>query len=119
MTDADVTQRLLIHARLHRGTPSGQMALDAVAEIERLRETRTIRPAFSVTPLQRRVLDFVRNYIIEHQGIGPSFEEIMAAVDLDSKSSVHRILSRLEKRGHIQRTKHAARAIRVLPGAHI
>ena len=118
MSEMDITQRLLVHARLHRGMPSSQMALDAVAEIERLRGTRAVRPVFSVTAPQHRVLEFVRDYIAEHQGIGPSFEEIMEGTGYASKCSIHRILSNLEKRGYIERVKHAARAIRVLPDAH-
>src|SRR3712207_9401797 len=56
-------------------------------------------------------------YIHEHlngSGISPSFEEMKDALDLRSKSGVHRLISALEERGFIRRLPNRARALEVL-----
>jgi repressor LexA len=47
-------------------------------------------------------------------GISPSFEEMKDALDLKSKSGVHRLISALEERGFIRRLANRARALEVL-----
>jgi len=47
-------------------------------------------------------------------GISPSFEEMKEALDLKSKSGVHRLISALEERGFIRRLANRARALEVL-----
>ncbi|MEL0253697.1 MAG: transcriptional repressor LexA, partial [Novosphingobium sp.] len=47
-------------------------------------------------------------------GISPSFEEMKEALDLKSKSGVHRLISALEERGFIRRLPNRARALEVL-----
>lgn len=67
-----------------------------------------------LTHSQRDLLDFITSSIGEF-GVGPSFEEMMAAMELASKSGIHRILVALEERGHIHRIKRRARAIALGP----
>ena len=47
-------------------------------------------------------------------GVSPSFEEMKEALDLKSKSGVHRLISALEERGFIRRLANRARALEVL-----
>jgi len=47
-------------------------------------------------------------------GVSPSFEEMKDALDLKSKSGVHRLISALEERGFIRRLANRARALEVL-----
>jgi repressor LexA len=47
-------------------------------------------------------------------GVSPSFEEMKDALDLKSKSGVHRLISALEERGFIRRLPNRARALEVL-----
>ena len=51
---------------------------------------------------------------LEETGISPSFEEMKEALDLKSKSGVHRLISALEERGFIRRLPNRARALEVL-----
>ena len=52
------------------------------------------------------------NYISKN-GISPSFEEMKNAVNLKSKSGIHRLIISLEQRGFIKRLKHKARAMEI------
>ena len=47
-------------------------------------------------------------------GVSPSFEEMKEALDLKSKSGIHRLISGLEERGFIRRLPHRARALEVV-----
>lgn len=47
-------------------------------------------------------------------GVSPSFEEMKDALDLKSKSGVHRLISALEERGFLRRLPNRARALEVL-----
>ena len=51
---------------------------------------------------------------LEETGISPSFEEMKDALDLKSKSGVHRLISALEERNFIRRLPNRARALEVL-----
>lgn len=51
---------------------------------------------------------------IRDKGICPSYQEMMEAVGLHSKSGVHRIITALEERGFIKRLQNRARALEVL-----
>ena len=71
--------------------------------------------------LTRKQLDLL-NYINKHlnkDGIPPSFDEMKEALDLRSKSGIHRLITALEERGFIRRLAHRARAIEIvkLPGS--
>lgn len=66
--------------------------------------------------LTRKQHELLR-YISEHlgeTGVSPSFEEMKEALDLKSKSGVHRLISALEERGFIRRLPNRARALEVL-----
>lgn len=51
---------------------------------------------------------------LDETGISPSFEEMKEALDLKSKSGVHRLITALEERGYIRRLPNRARALEVL-----
>lgn len=66
-----------------------------------------------LTAKQHELLRFIRQRL-EESGISPSFEEMKEALDLKSKSGVHRLISALEERGFIRRLANRARALEVL-----
>ena len=51
---------------------------------------------------------------MDTDGVAPSFDEMKDALDLRSKSGIHRLITALEERGFIRRLAHRARAIEVL-----
>jgi SOS-response transcriptional repressor LexA len=64
-----------------------------------------------LTAQQSRLLD----YLVSRDGqVGPSFEEMAAALGLRSKSGVHRLVHGLEERGFVRRIGHRARSIEVI-----
>ena len=65
-----------------------------------------------LTKKQKELYDFLDNYIKSNQ-ISPSFEEMKKAVNLKSKSGIHRLITSLEQRGFIKRLKHKARAMEI------
>ena len=66
-----------------------------------------------LTAKQRELLQFI-TVRLEDSGISPSFEEMKDALDLKSKSGVHRLISALEERGFIRRLPNRARALEVI-----
>ncbi|MFN6935631.1 MAG: transcriptional repressor LexA, partial [Tsuneonella sp.] len=66
-----------------------------------------------LTAKQRELLQFI-TVRLEDSGISPSFEEMKEALDLKSKSGVHRLISALEERGFIRRLPNRARALEVI-----
>ncbi len=66
-----------------------------------------------LTRKQHELLVYVNDYLKEH-GISPSFEEMKEALDLKSKSGIHRLITGLEERGFIRRLAHRARALEVV-----
>jgi repressor LexA len=66
-----------------------------------------------LTAKQHELLLFIQRKL-EETGISPSFEEMKDALDLKSKSGVHRLISALEERGFIRRLPNRARALEVL-----
>ena len=65
-----------------------------------------------LTKKQKELYDFLDHYIKSNQ-ISPSFEEMKEAVNLKSKSGIHRLITSLEQRGFIKRLKHKARAMEI------
>ena len=65
-----------------------------------------------LTKKQKELYDFLNHYIKSNQ-ISPSFEEMKKAVNLKSKSGIHRLITSLEQRGFIKRLKHKARAMEI------
>ncbi len=66
-----------------------------------------------LTAKQHELIRFIHQRL-EETGISPSFEEMKEALDLKSKSGVHRLISALEERGFIRRLPNRARALEVL-----
>lgn len=66
-----------------------------------------------LTAKQHELIRFIQTRL-EETGISPSFEEMKEALDLKSKSGVHRLISALEERGFIRRLANRARALEVL-----
>ena len=65
-----------------------------------------------LTKKQKELFDFLDTYIASNN-ISPSFEEMKNAVNLKSKSGIHRLITSLEQRGYIKRLKHKARAMEI------
>ena len=66
-----------------------------------------------LTAKQRELLIFIDERL-KDDGVSPSFDEMREALDLKSKSGVHRLISALEERGFIRRLPNRARALEVL-----
>ena len=66
-----------------------------------------------LTRKQHELIRFIQERL-EESGVSPSFEEMKEALDLKSKSGVHRLISALEERGFIRRLPNRARALEVL-----
>ncbi len=66
-----------------------------------------------LTRKQMELLDFIRVRMGE-DGVPPSFDEMKEALDLKSKSGIHRLITALEERGFIRRMAHRARAIEIV-----
>jgi len=66
-----------------------------------------------LTRKQIELLEFI--YVrLERDGVPPSFDEMKEALDLRSKSGIHRLVTALEERGFIERMAHRARAMAVV-----
>ncbi len=66
-----------------------------------------------LTRKQHELLCFIHDRLAE-TGVSPSFEEMKEALDLKSKSGVHRLISALEERNFIRRLPNRARALEVV-----
>lgn len=66
-----------------------------------------------LTRKQHELICFINDRLAE-TGVSPSFEEMKDALDLKSKSGVHRLISALEERNFIRRLPNRARALEVL-----
>jgi repressor LexA len=73
-----------------------------------------------LTKKQIELLRFIHERLQEN-GVPPSFDEMKEALDLKSKSGIHRLILALEERGFIRRLPNRARALEVirLPDAHV
>ncbi len=65
-----------------------------------------------LTRKQHELLMFIHERIKE-TGVSPSFDEMKVALDLASKSGIHRLITALEERGFLRRLAHRARALEV------
>ena len=68
-----------------------------------------------LTKKQKELFVYLNDYISSND-ISPSFEEMKNAVNLKSKSGIHRLITSLEQRGYIKRLKHKARAMEITKG---
>lgn len=66
-----------------------------------------------LTPKQHELLLFIHKRIRE-TGVSPSFDEMKEALNLASKSGIHRLITALEERGFLRRLPHRARALEVV-----
>lgn len=66
-----------------------------------------------LTKKQLDLLEFIHTRL-QKDGVPPSFDEMKIALDLRSKSGIHRLITTLEERGFIRRLAHRARAIEIL-----
>lgn len=66
-----------------------------------------------LTKKQLDLLAFIHKRV-QRDGVPPSFDEMKLALDLRSKSGIHRLITALEERGFIRRLAHRARAIEVV-----
>jgi repressor LexA len=74
------------------------------------------RPRRAKTMLTRKQFELLRfiHERLKEAGIPPSFDEMKDALDLRSKSGIHRLITALEERGFIRRLPNRARAIEVI-----
>ncbi len=66
-----------------------------------------------LTRKQMELLEFIKQRM-DRDGVPPSFDEMKEALDLRSKSGIHRLITALEERGFIRRLAHRARAIEII-----
>ncbi len=66
-----------------------------------------------LTKKQHQLLLYIHE-CLESRGVSPSFDEMKEALDLKSKSGIHRLITGLTERGFIRRLPHRARALEVL-----
>jgi repressor LexA len=66
-----------------------------------------------LTKKQLDLLEFI-NARVQRDGVPPSFDEMKEALDLRSKSGIHRLITALEERGFIRRLAHRARALEIV-----
>lgn len=66
-----------------------------------------------LTKKQLDLLEFIHKRV-QADGVPPSFEEMKDALDLRSKSGIHRLITALEERGFIRRLAHRARALEIV-----
>ena len=66
-----------------------------------------------LTRKQFELLQYISTYI-QDTGLSPSFDEMKEALNLKSKSGIHRLITALEERGFLRRLPHRARALEVL-----
>src|SRR5271156_3170012 len=72
-----------------------------------------MRRTAMLTRKQSELLRFIHERL-QDEGVPPSFDEMKEALDLKSKSGIHRLIIALEERGFIKRLANRARAIEVL-----
>ncbi|QIE44175.1 transcriptional repressor LexA [Pseudohalocynthiibacter aestuariivivens] len=66
-----------------------------------------------LTKKQLDLLEYI-NKCVQRDGVPPSFDEMKEALDLRSKSGIHRLITALEERGFIRRLAHRARALEIV-----
>lgn len=66
-----------------------------------------------LTKKQLDLLEFIHKRV-QRDGVSPSFDEMKEALDLRSKSGIHRLITALEERGFIRRLAHKARALEIV-----
>lgn len=68
---------------------------------------------YNLTDKQRETFDFIKTYIKEN-GKSPNYDEIMAGINLKSKSGVNVLVNALRERGWIRYIPKKARSITII-----
>lgn len=66
-----------------------------------------------LTRKQLELLQFIAKRL-QKDGVSPSFDEMKEALNLRSKSGIHRLITALEERGYLRRLAHRARALEII-----
>lgn len=66
-----------------------------------------------LTRKQLELLDYINRHVAR-ESVPPSFDEMKEALNLRSKSGIHRLITALEERGFIRRLPHRARALEIV-----
>ncbi len=66
-----------------------------------------------LTKKQKELLTYIQNFQ-NKSGVTPSYEEMKSALNLKSKSGIHRLIIALEERGFVKRLAHKARALEII-----
>ena len=66
-----------------------------------------------LTRKQKELLNYIQNFQSK-SGVTPSYEEMKSALNLKSKSGIHRLVIALEERGFVKRLAHKARALEII-----
>ena len=66
-----------------------------------------------LTKKQKELLNYIQNFQSKN-GVTPSYEEMKSALNLKSKSGIHRLILALEERGFVKRLAHKARALEII-----
>lgn len=75
-----------------------------------------VAPAGKLTVKQQTLLAFIKNYMRGHNGVPPSYDEMLEAMEVASKSGIHRLVHALRQRWHIRLIPNHARAIELVDG---
>ncbi len=66
-----------------------------------------------LTKKQKELLNYIQKFQTK-SGVTPSYEEMKSALNLKSKSGIHRLILALEERGFVKRLAHKARALEII-----
>ena len=66
-----------------------------------------------LTKKQKELLTYIQKFQSK-TGVTPSYEEMKSALNLKSKSGIHRLIIALEERGFLKRLAHKARALEII-----
>ncbi len=94
-----------------------ELAIDTYLENMRLDRPTAAPKRVALTRSQKDLLDFIKTYVDQNEGVSPSYDEMKDALDLASKSGIYRLITALEERGFIRRLPNRARSIAVEAGA--
>ena len=81
--------------------------------VSRTKQDNRDKECTVLTKKQLDLLAFIHKRV-QRDGVPPSFDEMKDALDLRSKSGIHRLITALEERGFIRRLAHRARAIEMV-----
>ncbi len=92
---------------------AGVLPVDSVRNVSYTFPVRSEGAKPMLTRKQHELLTYIHEKLGE-TGVSPSFEEMKVALDLKSKSGVHRLISALEERGFLRRLPNRARALEIV-----